>query len=242
MPARYQRGMGRWRRRARLAGAAVAALSAIVLLVGWMLFQHIPDWYRPAVVGADEVEVVWADWLRAVDGLNEQMSLARGPFEWSVTESQLNHWLAIREAKWPLSREWLPASLSEPQIVVRDTGLRLGAVCQRESLRFVISADLWVGVVNDRIAVKLKNMSAGSLPLPESLVRQELAALDSGFLRRHGAQPPSGEPLELPRLADLPGGITLPNRWVWWNPKRPFRVTGIRCTAGRISVTFSPEL
>ncbi len=241
MPARYQRDMGRWRRLAKLVGVVVAAMSAVGFMAGWMLFQHIPGWYRPAVVGADEVEAVWGDWLKAVDGLNERMSLAREPFEWSVSESQLNRWLAIREAKWPLAREWLPENFSDPQILIQSNGLRLGAVCQRGSLRFVISADLWVGVVNDRIAVRLKRMSAGSLQLPKSWVRQELAALDGGFLRRKATKEPADEHAPLPRLADLPDGVLVPNRWVWWNPKRAFRVTGIRCGSGRISVTFDPE-
>jgi predicted PurR-regulated permease PerM len=67
----------RWKR--VLAGLGLAVVAFLV--AAWLLFQHVPSWYRPVEVAPDQVSQVQADLMRTTDALNERMVRADQPFE-----------------------------------------------------------------------------------------------------------------------------------------------------------------
>ena len=75
----------------------VAALLVGGVVTGWLLFQHIPAWYRPVEIPPAELQRVRNDLVRTSDLLAEALKEPRGPFKFRVTQDQVNAWLSARE-------------------------------------------------------------------------------------------------------------------------------------------------
>jgi len=173
------------------------------------------------------------------------MVRAYQPFEFRVTQDQLNAWIAAREEMWPLAREWLPPGIADPFVSIDEQGIRLAATVQFGSLQTVVGVRLAVTAAPDRLHLKLIEVTSGSLPVPASLVEQQLVS----FYRKHGIQ------LEWPdrqgerKLVNLNGlaseGIDLPNLGVWRQldlPPREYRVIGLGFEPGVLTLTVQPLL
>jgi len=218
--------------------ATVLAASAVV--TAWMMFQHIPAWYQPIQVLPDDVDPVKDDFIATIDGLSKLLNESQEPFEYRLTQEQINAWLAVRKEIWPLSRKWLPPSLEDPMIVLDPDGLRLAVLFRRRSLQAVVSARFRVRATSDGLLLHLAEVTGGDLPLPRSQVRKVLARLDRDLWPggRTVHSPLGNRPL--PPLSDLPDGMRLPNEWIWPNGKRPFRITRITFEPGAVRITFHP--
>lgn len=228
----------KWLRLILLAGAGVTVVVGLTL---WIMFQHIPAWYRPpAIIPSDQR---WKnDWLGARNRLQATLLNEKQDFEFMFSQDQINAWLAIREAMWPLSRNWLPAALSEPFVFIDSDGLRLAATYRGGGVRTIVSARLLVTVQGGTIRVALAELAGGSLGIPKSWVQERLALLD-------GHAWPAGKKSRfqlggppLPRLAELTEGVKLPDSWVWEESGLylPFRIKKLRLESGRLFVTFQP--
>jgi hypothetical protein len=235
-------------RRARRVRWRWVAGSAAVVVAGalgtlWLLFQHIPSWYQPVLLTPAEADRAKADLTQLSDGLNAALVQSRSAFEVRVSEERLNAWLAVREEAWPLSREWLPAGLSNPVVVVDHDEVRLAATLRHGSIQTVVSIRLGVAGDEDGIRVRLLDVSGGSLPVPGAWVREHLARLDAGAWpagrtspHQHGHQP-------LPALGGLLEGVTFPNAWFWSWPlqdRQPFRINRLRAGPGELVFELEP--
>ena len=234
-------GRLRWLRWVLL-GLGLAALITVAIL--WLMFQHIPSWYRPmAVVPASDADQrIRNDWLGAIGTLREKLLQEKQSFEFSASQDQLNAWLAVRETIRPQTRNWLPPALSDPFVLIEQDGLRLAATYRSGGVKTVLSARLHIGVEAGGIRVKLTEVAGGSLEMPEAWVRQRLSLLD-GRVWPSGKKSPyqlGGPPL--PPLAGLSEGIVLPNTWVWEEEQLqlPFRITGLRFESGALVVSLQP--
>jgi hypothetical protein len=215
---------------ALLAGGGVATL--------WLLFQHVPAWYRPVQVAPDSAHQIRNDMLRAQDDFAGLLARSDSPFEYRVTQDQLNAWLAAREDIWPLAREWLPAGVSEPFVVIAPEGVRVAATWSRDSIQTVVSADLAVRADDGAIHLKLQAVKSGSLPVPADWLRQLLAGLRADF--REARLDVPGRPARGARPADLFDGVSVPNEGTWWEPRRRLRVIGLRLEPGAVTLTIRP--
>ena len=117
--------------------AALAGVIGVCLGTGWLMFQHIPSWYRPLQIAPADVQSVRDDLVITVDQLSESMVKSNTQFERRFTQEQINAWLTILEKIWPASRNWLPAQLTEPFISIDKDAIRLAATYRhyRSSMR-----------------------------------------------------------------------------------------------------------
>jgi hypothetical protein len=234
----------KWLRRILLATGVVVLT---VLATGWLMFQHIPSWYQPPAIAADD-ERVKNDWVGAMDRLQEALLQEKRPFEFSVTQDQINAWLAIRETirnVFSSAGDWLPSALSDPFVQIESDGLRLAATYRSGGIRTVLSVRLEVTARTDALGVRLTDVAGGALSMPKSWLKEHLADLDRRFwpagqrsryqlgLYEVGSPP-------LPRLAGLFEGVKFPNAWIWANGRQPFRITAVRFEPGRLAATIEP--
>jgi hypothetical protein len=230
-------------RRLRLALLIVGMGVLGVGVTLWLMFQHIPSWYRPPAivpVNSELSQRVRNDWLGVIGDLRDELVRSDTPFDYSVSQDQLNAWLAVREVIPKLPRNWLPPSMSEPFVLIERDGVRLAATYRSGGIRTVLSARLEIAVESSGIRVKLAEVAGGSLGMPESWVVERLALLD-------GRTWPAGQRSDyqvggppLPALTGLYEGVSLPNTWLYKEVDRRFRVKGLRFQPGTLLVTLEP--
>lgn len=219
---------------------AVVLMAAAFVITVWLMFQHVPSWYRPiAIAPGKEAQRVRND-LEYTQGVLTESFLRSETFEHVFTQDRVNRWLAAREEIWPESRKWLSKGASDPFVALEEQGIRLAATYQQGGVKTVVSAHLEIAHETDGIRVRLLDVATGELSVPDSWIRDKLAALDANgwpagktVRYQYGNQP-------LPPLSGLLEGILLPNEWIWWNGEQPFRIIGLRLDAGALTVEFEP--
>jgi len=233
--------MGKKRRRWwRWAVALGMALVAIALGVCWLMFQHVPTWYRPPMIAPAYHQRVRDDLQVTFDAVQETVQHETRPVEHRFTQDQINAWLAISEAIWPWSREWLPPGVSDPFVAIDEDGVRLAVTYRHGGIRTVMSARLEITAETSGIRVRLAEVSTGQLNVPRSWVREQLAELDEDAWpagKRSDLQHGGGV---LPEIEGLFDGVVFPDTWVWKYGDKPFRITDVRFEPGAIAITFEP--
>jgi len=231
-----------WTRWCKWATIGTALVLIAVVVAGWMLFQHIPDWYRPIEIPPDLRDAVRADCINASNSLSQLLNDSQKPFDFRLEQDRVNSWLwmAAQGEIWPRWKRALPAGVQDPHVVFGPDAVRLAISWRRGSVRTVFNARLALGADAEGIRARLLEVAAGSLPIPRSKVQQLLATLD-------GQVWPAGKPAQnqignkpLPALAGLYDGIVLPNTWIWPNGRPPFKVTKIALRAGEATLTLEP--
>ncbi|MHC4443889.1 MAG: hypothetical protein ACYTBZ_03200 [Planctomycetota bacterium] len=220
--------------------AALAAVIAVSLGTGWLMFQHIPSWYRPLQIPPANHQKIRDDLTYTYNQINVSINKSNHPFEYRLTQDQINAWLAIKEKIWPASRKWLPAQLTEPFISIDKDTIRLAATYRRGKLKTVLSAQLKAQANQKGILLRLLEVSGGSLNTPQAWVRKRLKKIDSNVwpAQKHPKYQYGNQ--KLPQLSQLYNGIMLPNAWVWQIGKRPFRIIGLKLENGAAVITFQP--
>jgi hypothetical protein len=230
-----------WRDHWRLILLIIAAGGGVLVGTVVLLFQHIPGWYRPLrIVGQDEIQAVQYDLTHTLDNFTLTLDAATGPFEYRISEQQINAWLAIREEIWPLSREWLPAGLSDPAISLEEGEVRLAVTYRDGSLKTVASIGFHIEGDSEGVLVQLTDIAGGSLPVPKSWARDELAKLDRGKWPAGRVTRYQYSGRAMPSLIDLMTEAEFPNEWVWQNGKIPFRIAQLTVEKGAVVLTIEP--
>ena len=206
----------------------LAGTFVVVFVAGWLMFQHIPAWYAPPAVGPEAEDAVFNDWLGTMDVLTGQLINSPGPFEHRFTQRQINEWIAIREAKWPDARNWLPPGVTDPFVTIGPEGIRLAATVQKGRLRTVASVRLSLAVGQGGIKLALRDVDVGSLSVPKAFIDKYLDQISAELESEDWC------------TGDLRRGFLLENRHVWPNGKKPFRITGLRFEPGACVVRFEP--
>jgi len=218
----------------------LALLALAVLGTAWMMFQHIPDFYRPAQVPPEHEQAVRDNITATYDSLNIGLNESLQPFDHRFGQDQINAWLAMLERMWPNSRKWLPQTMSNPQIAIDPEGIRLAITYRYRDVRTVLSARFRASADKEGLALQLLGVYAGSLPMPNSQIRHLLSKIDTNALpvAKHGVI--QIQDRSLPALASLFEGIRVPNTWMWENGEKPFRITRLKFEPGALVVTFEP--
>ena len=230
------KGLRHWRW--WLAGGG--GLLLILLAAAWLMFQRIPTWYRPVELAPEQLQQVRDDLVRTGDGFTERVANSGAPFEYRVTQDQINRWLAARAEIWPAAREWLPPELSNPFVVIRPDGLRVAVTWRSQQVRTVLSALVGLQADEAGIHVRLKSLHCGSLPVPQAIVQEELKSIrlwKPGSRARGQAGPGV-----LPDPRDLFDGLIFPRVWLWPEPRRVCTIAGLKCEDGVLTVTVVPSV
>lgn len=224
----------------KLIAALLTVLALAAVGTAWMMFQHIPDWYRPARVPPEQEQMVRDDITATYDSLNIGMNESTQSFDHRFTQDQINAWLAMLERMWPNSRKWLPPEMTDPQIAIDPEGIRLAITYRYQDIRTVLNAQFHAIADTDGITLRLLGVYAGSLPMPNARVQKLLTQIDTNVIsdEKRTISPLQDRPM--PPLATLFDGIRLPNDYVWENGKKPFRITQLTFEPGELIVKFDP--
>lgn len=232
--APVKRILKRWRW--IVGGAATLLMLSLGCL--WLMFQHIPAWYRPARVPLDQHQQIKNDQSTVFNDVGARLNNSAAPFQLRLTQDQVNAWLATREWIEPLSREWLPPSLQDPMLVMETGAIRMGVTYNDHGLRTVLSARVELRADREGIQARLADVSGGSIGVPDALVRSLLAGIDR---QRGGESTRSSDPTDVgghPALRSLLEGVTLPNTSRMPGGGHRFRVIGLDVQPGAVVFTL----
>lgn len=164
-------------RKARVAALVLLALIVAALLVLYGLAGHTPAYYRPARLDADQRDLAMREFRRKLmDFSNKGQDIV--PFAWSVTQVQLNNYLAAMDEiavqggaeSGEVRSAMASAGLSEPAVALDDGRVRLMA--RSVDYDRIISIDIGMRVGDGGLLhVTLDGARVGKLPLPPSMVR-----------------------------------------------------------------------
>lgn len=230
----------------RIALIGLPCLLLGTLLGLWLALHRIPAWYRPAVVEEAVLPGVRAEAARLVDSISDQMVRGRR-FTLELRQEEMNELMSSMGRIWPDALKDWPPALQQPALSFEADGLRVGVTLTRAEDRAVLSAALRVGVAEDRnsLHARLVSIHAGALPVPAFLI--DSAA--QPYLERMGDTSDRSRRLRSWGLegADAPSvralmdqGVSLPNRFVWPNGERKFRILSMDFRPGVAHVEIEP--
>lgn len=219
-----------------------SSIAAVVLLVvaagtGWLLFQHIPSWYRPIEVSPEAAVAVRTEFANMIDGVGGGLNKTQGRFECRFTQEQLNTWLAAREVIDPMTRKWLPSGLRDPMVVIEADGVRLAVAARTNGVETVLGLKVRAQAEEGGIRLWLTDVTCGSLPVPQTLIEEHLAKIDAALRRRSDGDHTVAS---IPSLTGLFEGVLLPNEWDWPNVRRRFRIADVRTERGALILSLEP--
>ncbi len=201
----------------------------------WLIFQHKPDWYRPPPVNERMLRDARTEVAEIVEGISHR--IVRGEtFELSFTDETVNQWLAALPHVWPGARRNVPPELRDLVIRFEDGRIRIASLYVKGGWRAVLTVAVEVGLSKNgrRVSLELIEAHGGSFPGPQSVRAYMLGGPATGGgdkVIRSGNPPTLHKP---DTAADWLSGLRVPNRFVWPNGKRPFRIDAIELTPGRI--------
>ena len=237
-----RRRIRRWLERS-LSAAIVLLLVGVVPM--WLVFQHKPDWYRPPVLNATGLQRARAEAVATADDVSDRM--VRGePFDVVLEDRAVNEWLAALPHAWPDALEALPPELSDLVVAFEVDRVRIGALYTRRGWRAVVSGAVSLSLTDDgqRLNWRLDEVCGGSIPVPRRLLARFvdplLARRGGGDDRRRpdGSSRPELE--DVSSTAALFDGVTSPNRFTWFNGRRPFRIAALRLEDGKLRLRIAP--
>ncbi|MBI4716663.1 MAG: hypothetical protein HY763_02580 [Planctomycetes bacterium] len=241
------RGTARQRRRAIRQGLAVMTAATLALFATlWLAFQHRPGWYRPSP--ADEVTVhrAQAESAGVADTVSRQM-VEGAAFELVVADRAVNEWLAALPVLWPDARAWFPEQFKAPAVSFDDGVVRLGGHVEHDGWKVVASIGLRLALSEggEYLTLALHDVRGGSLPLPRATVRAWLGPFLDSVRREEWSDEVTSDPVSaafrrVHDVDDLYRGVQVPNRFVWPNGERPFRVTAVRVEGGELRLGIRP--
>jgi len=202
-------------------------------LTGWMLFQHIPAWYKPTQVAAANLQSVKDDFGAVFTFLGDRISKDM-PFELRITQDQLNAWLIARREIWPGAEAWIPPVIEDPFIAFEPERVIVAGTAELGGIRTVVSASCSLAVDEKGLAVRLFDFCAGSLPLPDAWVADMLRQVEdgAGMSRNHDES--------LPAPAEFLAGTHVPPEFLWPKPRRHVRIRRVQLESGAITLWCEP--
>lgn len=208
----------------------VAALALLLILgaSSWLLFQHVPAWFKPTHVAPQHRQLVKNSVTRAFNEFSEKVNQDE-PFEFRLTAKEVNRWLAVRDEFGPDAREMFPPWLSEPMVIMRDGRFGFAGIVNWDDIRSVISLWFTIEVTGDKLNLRLAEVYGGSLPIPASAVLGQLRGWIS-----HAGGDKAAAARQLHDIEQLLEGKTVENRLFWRNGERDYRLLDIQLVDGEI--------
>lgn len=221
----------RRRRRRRRVKIALAVLG--VVLVGSFLALHRkPRWYHPATITNEDIPQVEASVANVIDAIGDSMVL-RKPFDVALSEEQVNEWLAgmpVLATKWDY--EW-NQSVHAAAVRFDEGFMRVGVHCERGNWQAILGLQIVPRVSDDgtQLIFQASNVTIGAIPLParwwEPAVDRELAKLARKWRADRGSSD-----IVTDTSTEGVRALSIPNRFLWPNGERWFRIGSIKSEAG----------
>lgn len=210
----------------RRAGRRALIAFPVMLVVGWLVVHHRPGWYRPPVLDEDGLGRAQRDAVAAADDFGDRLVIRR-VFTMTLVDRAVNEWLATMPEAW--QRVWLPKELVQPAVHFAAGKLQFGAKLDRRELQSIVSIDLLPSVSADGRVVefRLGAIRSGAMPIPVSLMER--------WLKPIIAENAKGGP---PTPADAL--LAIPNRFVWPNGERAFRINKLSLNDGHALIDIEP--
>lgn len=202
--------------------ALAAALCALVV-VGCAGVCR-PAWYQPASINFEQLPQD----KQALVGLLEKIGQALNhdrPCEFQLDAAQINRWIAAR-FEMPEAERWFVEGIRNPLVDLRPSGLHIASMIDTGVLEVVASCALDFTVAPDRLTIRVASVRVGRLPVPVSWVARAWTAAVS--MTGDG---PAGE---------ANGTLSLPNKFVWKNGKKPYRVSVVEFGESTVRVRLEP--
>lgn len=225
-----------FRRWWRPAVVAAGVLLLLALLAGWIALRHVPAWYQPAYVPPEEEQATRDELGQAFSELSEGMAKGK-PFDFVVTQEQLNQWLIARARIWPASQRWIPPQLERPTVVFRDGSIILAGTWSGAGPRTVLSVELRLAVQDGKLRVFVEHVRAGSLPIILSPIKRVIDHIEQQQTTGDDAFLADGT-----SIVEAIEGAPVPSDIPWSQPKGRFLVREVEVTPGAFRVRLEPKL
>ncbi len=228
----------RWFRPVLLVGSAITLVGVGVV---WMIFQHKPAWYQPAIINDLTLEKAQHSFTTFVDDTSHNMVKGK-PFDIVLKQQQINEWLAAWPAIIPQMRQELPDWLSESAVSFSTDLLRVGVRYDKNGWRAILNATLELSMSADgqSIVFALREVHGGSIPIPRSMLEKLL----SGVI----AQPPGRRSSSMASflgqagsIDDVYTGLTIENQFLWPNGRRHYRIASMSFHEGELRLRIDPQ-
>ncbi|MCA9161518.1 MAG: hypothetical protein KDA62_01010 [Planctomycetales bacterium] len=166
--------------------------AGVALLVLYRASQEVPDFYEEALAVAPAVhEQAGENLEQQVQTLQQEVTQV-GRWEMLFSDRQINGWLA-----YELPRRFaaaLPRGVSEPRVAIQPDRILVACRYDTKKVSSVVSLELETMLTDEPnvVAVRVKSVKAGSLPLPVSQFLDQIttkaakADLDIRWLEEDG--------------------------------------------------------
>lgn len=237
-----------WNRQIRRAVRIVLVVIVVAAPLGfvtlWLALQHKPSWYAPAVVTDALVKRAQRDTAALSESITQHLVKGR-PIEVRLTQDRINEWLAALPRLSPEGWHGLPEQIKTMAVSMEPGRIRIGVHYVDDSWQAILNAGLSLGLSQDvrEVTMALSDVQGGALTAPRALLDRMLASRPAARSREDGnARGVSlGSLLERVRSADdLFSGIRVPNRFVWPNGERAFRIDELRLEDGEVRLRLQP--
>ncbi|MCG3136995.1 MAG: hypothetical protein HJJLKODD_00836 [Phycisphaerae bacterium] len=212
-------------------------LLFLLLLLGtmWLLFQHLPDWYRPLWLTPTQLQSA----RQTLEATFEQITrrLAAGEtFSVTLSERQLNELLAVQSSHWPALANLLGNDLRAPCIDLQPGRIRLAAGTRWHTVQTLLTVELLVQNDVDPMRLQLLSAAAGDLPLPVSWICRTAAWQQC----RNRALPTDDYSTEYSQLLDNPLLWPIPDELVWPNGQIRFAIIDTQIDDQQLTLWLQP--
>lgn len=224
--------------------AGCALLGAAVV---WFTFQHKPGWYRPVAPSAAATRRAQADSAAVFDFISDRLANGQS-FDLTISARSVTEWLAALPVLWPEIQAELPPELRDFAVGFEEGVIRVGAYMEQNGWKVIANLGVMVEVkaTDDEISVRLVDVRGGSLRLPRVAVERMLGSVDvSRTALTDGTGGASSiwqdAVHDVQTLDDAFRGVSLRNRFVWPNGRRPYRIASIAAADGVLRLRIEPQ-
>ena len=167
--------------RKKIVRILVWPLVGLMVATGLLYIQasRIPDNYHPARLTPDETRNAVGNFARDVaEGFGNKVKMVK-PFEWSITQSTVNRYLAAMDEiafnlpngvrRGQIDAEMVKLGLADPAVAFADGKVTL--MVRSTAYRKVLSAEISVDLVEDnKLLFTLSATRIGKLPVPSGFL------------------------------------------------------------------------
>jgi len=167
------------------------------------------------------------------------------PFELTLDAQTVTEWIAARAEIWPDSQEWIPPWLRDPVVAFVPGRIILAGQFDRGGWESIVALHLAATVEDGEIVVRLAEVTCGSLPVPESVLRRPLNDLIQDERLEVIAMPDElAAVMRRLRSGDSGGlfdtGVHFAGPFIWKNGDRPYRIGAAEIGDGWLKLRIEP--
>ncbi len=225
------------------------ALVLAVVAAGtlWLTLQYKPAWYRQAIVERMSPKRARAEAIQLADTIGDSL-VARQPTEIKLSDRGVTGWLAVMPSLMPQGQYSLPHGVSALAVRFDEAGfIQVGASVDQKGFRVILSVSIRIELVKQGqyIRMALDQANGGALHLPKALLEKVLNQfLQSEMVSRVSDKNDRSRSIDTFAKArtvdEWYEGVLIPNRFVWPNGDRPFKVDRLTFSDSMLTIQIQP--